>query len=495
MGGIPFTALGCATCKKRKIKCDLKKPECENCVKRGKAPCPGYHDRIFIHHTLVSRRARNGETTRPVPQLVGQLKPLALPARFNMSAEARTQLFANFMHTFFASNPSLNGRDDTWYLLMARFPTLAGQSELLDRSVIGLASVFLGTKTRDNRLAHHGLEIYNSALHAMLRILQRNRPPTAATLYSAIVFQTYETMQNGETVLHDCFAHIQGATAILKRQDCTGYDDKSLINAIIWRHKWAAAMFVLNTPYSMALDGECLSLGRTDSPADGLFGVIAECIVLRRDLCQLIGRPHHSREPPCQCHALLQRCSKLEERLQVDWLHTSSHRLDGKPTPCSRWVFSQEPSMLPLDPDLAPYAFENLETAKIYLLYWVASLLIRRVIYQTETHQLRDPDPSCMVFYAREICRSVAYCIQPKNRMSAGQALLVALSQACKCYIDCGDQAQFLWCQAVYPFIAASGFGIANLLSQVEWKFWNAAQRQPRGSLLLLPEAVHDSSI
>ncbi|GKZ57633.1 hypothetical protein AnigIFM49718_002956 [Aspergillus niger] len=475
MGGIPFTSRACAACKKRKIRCDLEKPECSSCVKRGGTPCPGYQDQDFIHHSFEPRRVRNAETKRPGPQRVRQLESLALPACFNMSAEARTQLFATYMHTFFASNPSLNGRVDSWYLLMARFPTLTGKSDLLDRSVIGLVSVYLGKKTRDGRLAHHGFEIYNSALHAMLQILQGNRPPTATTLYSAIVFQTYE-----------------GATAMLKQHEYTR-GDQALIDAILRRHKWATAMFTLNTPYSMQVDEECLNLGRKESPVDELFGIIAEAIALRRDLCKLIGQPHYDREHAC--HALLQRCFNLEARVHVDWLHMSAHRLDGIPTPCSRRNLGQEPSMLPLDPDLAPYNFESLEAAKIYLLFWVASLVIRRVIYQTETHLMRGPDPSRMVFYAREICRSVAYLMQPKNRMSSGQILILGLSQASKCYIDCRDKAEFEWCQAIYPFIAASGFGIASLMNQMEWKFWSAAQSQPRGSLLLLPEAVHVSSI
>ncbi|RAK89083.1 hypothetical protein BO79DRAFT_264342 [Aspergillus costaricaensis CBS 115574] len=492
MGGIPFTSRACAACKKRKIKCDLEKPECSNCVKRGGTPCPGYQDRDFIHHSFVSRGARDAEIKLPEARRVGELRLLALPACFNMNPEARTQLFATYMHTFFASIPSPTGRVDSWYSLMARFPTLAGKSDLLDRSVIGLASVFLGKKTRDGQLAHYGLEIYNSALHAMLQILQVNRPPTATTLYSAIVFQAYETMENSETVLRNCLAHIQGATAMLKQHDFTRCD-QTLIDAILWRHKWAAAMFTLNTPYSMHVDVECLNLGRKDSPVDELFEVIAEGIALRRDLCKLIGQSPHDREHAC--HALLQRCFNLEARLRVDWLHMSAHRLDGKPTPCSRQSLGQEPSMLPLDPGLAPYNFESLEAAKIYLLFWVASLVIRRVIYQTETHLLRDPDPSRMVFYAREICRSVAYCMQPENRMLAVRSVLLGLSQASKCYIDCGDKAEFEWCQAVYPCIDASGFGIARLMSEMEWKFWNAAQSQPRGAPLLLPEAVRASSI
>ena len=250
-------------------------------------------------------------------------------------------------------------------------------------------------------------------------------------------------------------------------------------------------MFILNTPFSPEVDGECLTLGREESPIDELFGVIAECVSLRKNLGKIVGLQYTDREQTC--YALLQRCYKLEEQLQIDWMHQYAHKLDGKPSPCHREKLNHEPSMLPFAPGLAPYEFENLDTAKTYVLFWVASVVIRRVIYQTEKLLCLDPDPSCMLFYASEICRSVAYCMQPKTRMSAGQAVLMGLSQASKCYIDCGQKAGFLWCQAIYPLIATSGFGIALRMSQVEWTFWNAARSQPGRSPLLLPEVMHGS--
>lgn len=131
-------------------------------------------------------------SSRPVAQLVSHLKPLALAPVFNTNAELRTQLFSTYMGVYFAPNNYLNGDDDSWYFLMSRFPNLAGESELFDRSIISLVSVYLGGKTGDANLARHGLELYNSGLKMLAQIIHRNRKPSLDILYATIVFSAYE---------------------------------------------------------------------------------------------------------------------------------------------------------------------------------------------------------------------------------------------------------------------------------------------------------------
>ena len=155
--------------------------------------CLGYDkDRNILHHRLTFQYTPNGQAKRPVRQLVGHINPLGLPPVFNMSAEVRTQLYSTFMETFFASYKDSNGKDDSLYFLLAHFPTLAGESELFDQSVIALASAFLGKKAGDGLLARRGLEIYNSALNVMIRALQQKAPPTSNMLYATILLHTYE---------------------------------------------------------------------------------------------------------------------------------------------------------------------------------------------------------------------------------------------------------------------------------------------------------------
>lgn len=96
------------------------------------------------------------------------------------------------MDTFFASSTSINGKDDSLYFLMARFPILAGESAPLDRSIISFASLFLAKRNNDHWLAREGLEIYNTALNALACALQQKSSPTLKMLYATIALHTFE---------------------------------------------------------------------------------------------------------------------------------------------------------------------------------------------------------------------------------------------------------------------------------------------------------------
>lgn len=212
---------------------------------------------------MRSQVTRSGEVKRPVRRLVWYLKPLSLPPFCEMSGEVRTQLFSAFMDNFFAPSANINGKDDSLFFLMANFPTLAGESELLDRAVIALAFSFLAIKSNDKNLARQGLEIYNSALNAMNRALRRKSGSWPHMLYASIIFHTYEvcfhdmegdkllrilidkTLYYGDDAPRSLFTHIQGASAILKSYSFS--DTNSLTLAMLKRHKWAVVIHELLT--------------------------------------------------------------------------------------------------------------------------------------------------------------------------------------------------------------------------------------------------------
>ncbi|PUU75460.1 hypothetical protein B9Z19DRAFT_926392, partial [Tuber borchii] len=49
MVGVPGRSKGCNTCRKRKIRCDQKRPECGNCIKSNRA-CAGYHRAVVFRN-------------------------------------------------------------------------------------------------------------------------------------------------------------------------------------------------------------------------------------------------------------------------------------------------------------------------------------------------------------------------------------------------------------------------------------------------------------
>lgn len=141
---------------------------------------------------MVTRRENQGMTSRPIAQLVGHLKPLALPETFSMSAEVRTQLFSDFLSTYFPIGRGQYGKNDSLYYLMTRFSAMAGESALLDRAVIALAAAWVGKIQGNEELRHQGTELYSNAIHLMARRLSNGAAPTADVLFAVVIFMQYE---------------------------------------------------------------------------------------------------------------------------------------------------------------------------------------------------------------------------------------------------------------------------------------------------------------
>ncbi|RAL17266.1 Zn(II)2Cys6 transcription factor domain-containing protein [Aspergillus homomorphus CBS 101889] len=492
MGGSPYQSQGCITCRQRRVEnqCDLAKPECARCVKRGTL-CLGYEtNRHFLHHTLITRIDDSGASSkRPVTQRLGQLRPLALPATLNLGAEVRTQLFSTFMTTFFASDDNvndLNARDDSWYFMMARFPSLTGESALLDRSVMAFVCTFLGRKANDSPLARHGIELYSNALRLMAGWLKQKATSTPhLLLYATIVFHTYETMQTGDAALQNSFAHIRGATAILNHPSFQHAPDQPLTQTMITRQKWAAAFCITTTPSVLDnMEWGCSTQDQNEGPMDAMFALIAETARLQRSLDTSSRQPHSE----CQAAArvLLRRCFDLAKRLRTYWPDDQGdrrHPEDHLPSLCDPITLRHEhnepqTSPLPDDPfNLPPYDFADLGTAKIYLLYWIVAMTIRRLIYHTETLLLKGDNgatapPVVLRVPTREIYRTVAYHLQPRNLMSSTHAVLFAVSVLSKCCLDCRDETGFRWCQGIYRLLQARGLDVASRLGEADRRQW-----------------------
>lgn len=65
-------------------------------------------------------------------------------------------------------------------------------SQLFDRAVSALASVFVGKKVGDDRLVHHGVMLYNSAIQVFSRLISKTGLPIQEVLSANVVFQLYE---------------------------------------------------------------------------------------------------------------------------------------------------------------------------------------------------------------------------------------------------------------------------------------------------------------
>ncbi|KAJ5096692.1 hypothetical protein N7456_007413 [Penicillium angulare] len=320
---------------------------------------------------------------------------------------------------------------------------------------MALACSFLAINSNDRYLEHQGIEIYNSALNAMVRGLQHKSGVNIHMLYASILLHTRETLYASDDALQSLFTHVKGGSALLKQQNLADLD--GFASSILKRHKWTImtriealsnsmpAYCILNTNYGSEEDWDCLRIGRTASPLDEIFAMIADCASLQRDLMaslRILGS-----ERDLALHTLLRRCYELEQ-LQGDWCYRNSQGFSPS-TDNQR----QGDSHLSLgELTVIPHDFGSLDIAKTYCLFWISSIVVKRVMYQIQKQLKGTCDPTPVVCSAREICQTVAFCMKPNTQMSVGHMVLFAISQASKGYIDCGDIEMFNWCHCVSIF-------------------------------------------
>ena len=65
-------------------------------------------------------------------------------------------------------------------------------SQLFDRAISALASVFVGKKFGDTRLIWHGVTLYNRAIQAFAALIPHSGLPVQEVLCANVVFQLYE---------------------------------------------------------------------------------------------------------------------------------------------------------------------------------------------------------------------------------------------------------------------------------------------------------------
>ncbi|KAH7014357.1 uncharacterized protein B0I36DRAFT_369321 [Microdochium trichocladiopsis] len=189
---------GCLTCKSRKVKCDEAKPECQRCVRAGRA-CEGYAAR----HT--------GD-----PALIGWHRPRSLLASADDPAEARA-----LQYYCTAAGPGMSGAIDPnfWSRLVYQFSSF---EPAVRHSVVAISSLFEKLRRNprgpmvvleDSSLA---LNHYNAAIGQL-----RSSDNQPLIVLACVLFICIEVLQNNTAV---AVQHCKHGIALL--------------NDIAGRHGW-----------------------------------------------------------------------------------------------------------------------------------------------------------------------------------------------------------------------------------------------------------------
>lgn len=217
---MPKRSTGCFECRKRKVRCDEAKPECNTCLRRG-TKCPGYRPlQSFILHKFEDQNERpsiireddnrykyanqknlDGEPTSASEEeegVVGFLQPpgrrqSGVPVLRQVSPIAieRVQHVGELIWLYLP-------RSDVHTLpppsaLMLTLPQLPATSDVLLAAVDALSAAQLAVANRNYTLVNRSRSLYGTALSKMMNAIQYvDRAKEDETLFATYLLTLYE---------------------------------------------------------------------------------------------------------------------------------------------------------------------------------------------------------------------------------------------------------------------------------------------------------------
>lgn len=178
------------------MKCDETYPECGQCTST-KRKCDGY-TQLPDKRTKAWRELKQGINT---VDIVGQLQPSRIGRQYIYVDPGRTissgpvfrdQLKSSFLHLHFPVNtrrPSFNV--DLFQPLFTDIAALPRKTLMLEQAISAVSCVFLGKVDGNDNMLRHGLQLYNSSIRHMSRILSRDAY-SADLVYTSMIFQEIE---------------------------------------------------------------------------------------------------------------------------------------------------------------------------------------------------------------------------------------------------------------------------------------------------------------
>lgn len=474
---MPKRSTGCFECRKRKVRCDEAKPECNVCLRRG-TKCPGYRPtQSFILHTFNDQTERPAlikedesqyrysnqspkdsvHSSSPPAQAVAKLprsqsRPLdePIPKRISSVAADRIQHLGTFISLYLprADGPALPPPS----ALMLGLPSMQANSEVLLAAVDALSAAQLAVQNRNHPLINRSRSLYGTALSHMLRAIQD--PVTALqdeTLLSTYLLTLFEVFV-GVTQGHGFFYHVQGLLHLLRQRGPASFQSRQsmqIFHAIrynslsIGYHMRKASM--LDSP-------EWLSVTAKAAKLDPYVALNDICICIPR-LLERTDRliPHSTQE---EIDSLIDDSQALAERA-FDWLarfekggprydKVDVSTMDGFLDICSDRLF---------DP---VFDFHYFGAGICYMIYWMSMLIMQGNTFKLFRQHRKLEMKQLMMWdrqlsgYADCICRSIPYNCRPITGYTAKFGCLTPLVVARKYFEAKGAKKEETWCSTVY---------------------------------------------
>ncbi|KAJ5261382.1 hypothetical protein N7478_011977 [Penicillium angulare] len=349
---------------------------------------------------------------------------------------------------------------------------------MLENAISALSCVYLGKIKHDEFMIRYGIELYNKAISQLARMLSQNSV-NVETLYATIVFQTLEAIYCSYG-LRAWISHAEATGKLFQRfhKSLTG----SPIEQAIYDHQKLALIYSAATASDFTRNYNRVLHTQLVSPLDEIF----ELYVGISSLINEVNRVAFSDNKAAQ--RILAACLAQREKIS-QWYVQRGHILGQYPSSYSADSLSHTaPSSIDLFG--LPYNFVNLDTARLYILYWTTCLLAELLVYKVsasmisprdgrqranaEIRELRNTE-QCLIAesYADEICRCLQYCLQPETNACGVHIIVASLNHVYKPYALLRRREKFQWCQDAFKAISNRGLALASILSHAGRDVWH----------------------
>ncbi|KAL6716939.1 hypothetical protein ACLMJK_004851 [Lecanora helva] len=473
MVGIPGRSKGCATCRRRKIRCDLQQPACRKCTQSGRE-CEGYaRYPVFLNRTPEGTQKRHGleeaklsSDTGIQPQDASMLSGVsflrdvsekrnanidyALLVQPNASVMNDQQLMSAFWEKYIPLKA--NVQDGSACLWLEQVMWTPNKSETLQLSIKALATSRLGWLNRDQPLALQGSVTYVKALQSVQSALWRGNAALDDDLFVAgYVLAVHEMIQ------------------------CVLYRTSSFLGTDEWQ----------SIPWEVTAKDVYQKLYDKGFILAALFEDIDKTnITITSESLQALSDQ-------------LQRLSDLDTQMDI-WYR---ELLNNSPSPM---YWPAEPSDAPYastgwyidgvtDPNtLPPLEYQTLRLANIITTYWGLRTVLSNTItttcgtvllisdsIQTESSDVRTLTTRAQQLihkhggtttlqYAIDIMRSMPYCLHDNMGLLGAQKSLFALRTALSTMRRYPGE-EHKWCCTVYKQLeAAKGLRYAKEVAKLD---------------------------
>ncbi|KAF2735449.1 hypothetical protein EJ04DRAFT_576098 [Polyplosphaeria fusca] len=201
---------GCGTCKKRRIKCDERKPSCQRCEKSGYV-CAGYEKRIhFINKSTAKFQDAQDEPSSTIlinnapVKVVPRMRTVAVPQELSLAAFRNDVCISFLMHNFVWRTYGKGWLE----------PAAGKLDDLSNQSIRALSALFFGISHKQEDIQMVGALRYGKALGLLRPALSDPRKPGVEKLIIPILLMLMHASYEEDTGA--AVAHVKGLMMLLQ---------------------------------------------------------------------------------------------------------------------------------------------------------------------------------------------------------------------------------------------------------------------------------------